>query len=86
MTANTTAVVITNRENDTIVYVNTNDTIVYVNTDVNFKHGYTYRYANSTKDFVGYRSHQVKTLKELVDNVMSMLKLTLEEADERQLL
>lgn len=63
-----------------------NGTIVYVNTDVNFKHGYTYRYVNSTKDFVGYRSHQVKTLKELVDNVMSMLKLTLEEADERQLL
>lgn len=77
MTANTTAVVITNRENDTIVYMNT---------DVNFKHGYTYHYVNSTKDFVGYRSHQVKTFKELVDNVMSMSKLTLEEADERQLL
>ena len=62
---------------------NENGSIVYVNTEKSVYGGispYLYRYANSTSDYTGYHNRYAKTLDELVNSIIELLKQTPLEA------
>lgn len=67
------------------IRITENGSVVYVNTERCAYGGvknYMFRYADSERDFTGYRNRWADTLEELVTEIISMLKKTPAEARE----